>query len=148
MNLVDRLTADMKTAMKNGDKLALSVIRMMRSEIKYAEISKGSPLTEEDVLEVLSRECKKRRDSIEEYIKGNRHDIAAQLEKEVEIISTYLPKQLTREEIQSIIDEGLRETQVSSVKEMGKLMAYIMPKVKGKADGKLVNQLVKERLSN
>ncbi|SHJ90784.1 hypothetical protein SAMN02745227_01008 [Anaerobranca californiensis DSM 14826] len=148
MNLVDRLTADMKTAMKNGDKLALSVIRMMRSEIKYAEISKGSPLTEEDVLEVLSRECKKRRDSIEEYIKGNRQDIAAQLEKEVEIISTYLPKQLTREEIQSIIDEGLRETQVSSVKEMGKLMAYIMPKVKGKADGKLVNQLVKERLSN
>jgi uncharacterized protein YqeY len=138
----------MKTAMKNGDKLALSVIRMMRSEIKYAEISKGSPLTEEDVLEVLSRECKKRRDSIEEYIKGNRQDIAAQLEKEVEIISTYLPKQLTREEIQSIIDEGLRETQVSSVKEMGKLMAYIMPKVKGKADGKLVNQLVKERLSN
>ncbi|SES66721.1 GatB/YqeY domain-containing protein [Anaerobranca gottschalkii] len=148
MNLVDRLTADMKTAMKNGDKLALSVIRMMRSEIKYAEISKGSPLTEEDVLEVLSRECKKRRDSIEEYTKGNRQDIAAQLEKEVEIISTYLPKQLTKEEIQSIIDEAIRETQVSSVKEMGKLMAYIMPKVKGKADGKLVNQLVKEKLSN
>lgn len=147
MNLVDRLTADMKTAMKSQDKLALSVIRMMRSEVKYAEISKGGPLSEEDVLEVLSRESKKRRDSIDEYKKGNRDDVAAQLEKEVEIISTYLPEQLSHAEIESIIDEAITETKVSSIKEMGKLMSAVMPKVKGRADGKIVNQIVKEKLS-
>lgn len=147
MNLVDRLMADMKTAMKSQNKLALSVIRMMRSELKYAEISKGGPLSEEDVLEVLGRESKKRRDSIDEYKKGNREDIAAQLEKEVEIISVYLPEQLSQQEIESIIDEAIMETKVSSIKEMGKLMAVVMPKVKGRADGKLVNQIVREKLS-
>lgn len=147
MNLVDRLTADMKTAMKSQNKLALSVIRMMRSELKYAEISKGGPLSEEDVLEVLGRESKKRRDSIDEYKRGNRDDIAAQLEKEVEIISVYLPEQLSQQEIESIIDEAIMETKVSSIKEMGKLMAVVMPKVKGRADGKLVNQIVREKLS-
>lgn len=147
MNLVDRLTADMKTAMKSQDKLALSVIRMMRSELKYAEISKGGPLSEEDVLEVLGRESKKRRDSMEEYKRGNREDIALQLEREVEIISVYLPEQLSQQEIESIIDEAITETEVSSIKEMGKLMAVVMPKVKGRADGKLVNQIVREKLS-
>ncbi|QNO13561.1 GatB/YqeY domain-containing protein [Alkalicella caledoniensis] len=147
MNLVDRLTADMKTAMKSKDKLALSVIRMMRSEMKYAEISKGNPLTDDEIIDVLSRECKKRRDSIEEYVKADREDVATQLQQEVEIISAYLPEQLSKEEVESIIDKAIKETNVSSIKEMGKLMQAVMPQVKGKADGKLVNQLVKEKLS-
>lgn len=147
MNLVDRLMADMKTAMKSKDKLALSVIRMMRSEMKYAEISKGTTLSEDEIIEVLSRECKKRRDSVVEYTKYGREDIATPLKREVEIITAYLPEQLSKDEVERIIDEAIKETNVSSIKEMGKLMQAVMPKVKGKADGKLVNQIVKEKLS-
>lgn len=150
MTLQDRLMADMKEAMKAKEqgKLKLSTIRMARASIKNAEISKKRELTEEEVLEVLTREVKQRRDSSEEYQKANRLDVVEQLEQEINVLLNYLPEQLSEEEIRTLVKEAVAATGVSDAKEMGKLMGYLMPKVKGKADGKLVNQIVKETLNS
>lgn len=148
MNLKERLVADMKEAMKAKEegKLRLSVIRMARAAIKNVEIDKKRELSEEEVIEVLAREVKMRRDSIEEYIKANRQDVVEQLNQEISILMTYLPEQLSETEIRRLVEEALQATGAQGPKEMGKVMGYLMPKVKGKADGKLVNQLVKEAL--
>lgn len=148
MNLKDRLVADMKEAMKAKEegKLRLSVIRMARAAIKNVEIDKKRELSEEEVIEVLAREVKMRRDSIEEYIKASRQDVVEQLNQEIGILMAYLPEQLSETEIRRLVEEALQATGAQGPKEMGKVMGYLMPKVKGKADGKLVNQLVKEAL--
>ncbi|MDA8212691.1 MAG: GatB/YqeY domain-containing protein [Clostridia bacterium] len=148
MNLKDRLVADMKDAMKakQEGKLRLSVIRMARASIKNAEIDKKRELSEEEVIEVLAREVKMRRDSIEEYVKANRQDVVDQLNEEIRILMPYLPEQLSETEIRSLVQEALQATGAQGPREMGKVMGYLMPKVKGKADGKLVNQIVKEAL--
>lgn len=148
MNLKDRLVADMKDAMKakQEGKLRLSVIRMARASIKNAEIDKKRELSEEEVIEVLAREVKMRRDSIEEYVKANRQDVVDQLNEEIRILMPYLPEQLSETEIRNLVQEALQATGAQGPKEMGKVMGYLMPKVKGKADGKLVNQIVKEAL--
>ncbi len=148
MNLKDRLVADMKDAMKakQEGKLRLSVIRMARASIKNAEIDKKRELSEEEVIEVLAREVKMRRDSIEEYVKANRQDVVDQLNEEIRILMPYLPEQLSETEIRNLVQEALQATGAQGPREMGKVMGYLMPKVKGKADGKLVNQIVKEAL--
>lgn len=148
MSLAERLTADMKDAMraKEAGKRKLSVIRMVKAAIKNQEIDKGAVLTEEDIMTVLNREVKQRRDSIVEYEKANRMDTVSELEAEIAILLEYLPKQLTKEEIEAIVVETIAEVGASSPKDMGKLMGKLMPKVKGKADGKLVNEIVKEKL--
>lgn len=148
MNLKDRLVSDMKESMKAREegKLRLSVIRMTRASIKNAEIDKKRELSEEEVVEVLAREVKMRRDSIEEYVKANRQDVVEQLNEEIRILMAYLPEQLSETEIRSLVREALQATGAQGPKEMGKVMGYLMPKVKGKADGKLVNQVVKEAL--
>ncbi len=146
MSLKERLTEDMKTAMKEKEsgKTKLSVIRMVRSSIKNVEIDKKRELSEEEVLEVLSREVKKRKDSYEEYMKVGRQDIAEGLREEINFLMVYLPEQMSEDEIRTIVKSVVDEVKPEGPKDMGKIMAKLMPLVKGKADGKLVNQIVKE----
>lgn len=146
MNLSERLNEDMKQAMKGQDKFKLSTIRMVRSAIKNLEIDLKRTLDDNEVLEILSREIKQRKDSLQEFDKAGRDDLAVPLKAEIEIISQYLPVQLTEEEIKVIVQQTIQETGASSKADMGKVMSALMPKVKGRADGKLVNQAVQQFL--
>lgn len=149
MLLKDRLAEDMKQAMKDKEagKLRLSVIRMVRASIKNIEIDRKTELDEAGVLDVLAKEVKMRRDSLEEFLKADRADLVESLEREIEVLMTYLPKQLTEAEVKALVVEAVAVTGASGPKDMGKVMAALMPKVKGCADGKLVNALVKEQLN-
>ncbi|NIK77390.1 hypothetical protein FHS15_002526 [Paenibacillus castaneae] len=147
MNLSERLTDDMKQAMKNQDKFKLSVIRMMRASVKNLEIDLKRPLDDQEVLDILSREIKQRKDSLQEFKKAGRDDLVAGLVVEIEIISQYLPEQLTEEEIQEIVTQTIHELGASSKADMGKVMSALLPKTKGRADGKLVNQFVQQLLN-
>ncbi|MFE4711324.1 MULTISPECIES: GatB/YqeY domain-containing protein [Bacillales] len=146
MNLSERLNEDMKQAMKSKDKFALSTIRMVRSTIKYLEIDLKRTLDDNEVLDILSREIKQRKDALQEFETAGRDDLAASTKAEIEIIIKYLPEQLSEEEIKVIVQQTIQETGASSKSEMGKLMSALMPKVKGRADGKLVNQVVQQFL--
>jgi uncharacterized protein YqeY len=146
MSLKEKITEDMKIAMKEGEKTKLNLIRMLRSEIRYKEIEKGSELDDNGIIDVLSSAAKKRKESIEEFRKGGREDLAAQEEKELEIIFSYLPEQLSEEELLKLIDESIVEAEAQSSKDVGKVMRVIIPKVKGRADGKRVNQMVSLKL--
>ncbi|WMT42395.1 GatB/YqeY domain-containing protein [Paenibacillus sp. D2_2] len=146
MNLSERLNEDMKQAMKSQDKFKLSTIRMVRSTIKNLEIDLKRTLDDNEVLDILSREIKQRKDALQEFEKAGREDLATSARAEVEIIAVYLPKQLTEEEIKVIVQQTIQETGASSKADMGKLMGALMPKVKGLADGKLVNQVVQQAL--
>jgi uncharacterized protein YqeY len=146
MSLAERLNEDMKSAMKSGEKFKLSVIRMIRASLKNIEIDQRRELTEQDVLDVLNREVKQRKDAAVDFEKAGREDLVDQLTKELEVILEYLPQQLTEEEIKAIVQQTIVEVGVSSKAEMGKLMGALMPKVKGRADGKLVNTIVQQSL--
>lgn len=147
MSLLERLNADMKQAMKDKDKTKLSVIRMIKSALQNEQIKSGKELTEDEVLSVLNRERKQRKDSLQEFIKAGRDDLVAAVEAELEVLATYMPEQLSEEELRKIVQQVIAETGATSKKEMGKVMSAIMPRVKGKADGALVNKLVQELLS-
>jgi hypothetical protein len=147
MSLSERLNEDMKQAMKNQDKFKLSVIRMIRSAIKNVEIDQKKTLDDNEVLDILNREIKQRKDSLQEFEKAGRDDLVESVKKELEILAAYMPQQLTEEEIQAIVKQTILETGASSKADMGKVMGALMPKVKGRADGKLVNQLVQQLLS-
>ncbi|QAY66307.1 GatB/YqeY domain-containing protein [Paenibacillus protaetiae] len=146
MNLSERLNDDMKQAMKNQDKFKLTTIRMVRASIKNLEIDLKRPLDDNEVLDIVSREIKQRKDSLQEFEKAGREDLATALRAEIDIISQYLPAQLTEEEIKAIVTQTIQELGASSKAEMGKVMGALLPKVKGRADGKLVNQLVQQFL--
>jgi uncharacterized protein YqeY len=146
MNLAERLNDDMKQAMRSQEKFKLSTIRMVRATIKNQEIDLKRPLDDNEVLDILSREIKQRKDSLQEFEKAGRDDLAGTVSAEIDIISQYLPEQLTEEEVQAIVKQTIQETGASSKAEMGKVMSALMPKVKGRADGKLVNQLVQQFL--
>ena len=149
MSLKDKLTEDMKQAMKDKEagKLRLSVIRMVRAAIKNVEIDTKAESAEEDVIAIVAKEVKMRRDSMEEFKKGQRDDLVAQLEQEIEVLLPYLPQQLTEAEVREIVTEAVAIAGATSSKDMGKVMAVLMPKVKGRADGKLVNNIVRELLN-
>ncbi len=149
MSLKDKLTEDMKQAMKDKEagKLRLSVIRMVRAAIKNVEIDTKAELAEEDVIAIVAKEVKMRRDSMEEFKKGQRDDLVDQLEQEIEVLLPYLPQQLTEAEVREIVTEAVAIAGATSSKDMGKVMAVLMPKVKGRADGKLVNNIVRELLN-
>ncbi|MGL5513816.1 MAG: GatB/YqeY domain-containing protein [Sporomusa sp.] len=149
MSIKDKLLEDMKQAMKDKEagKLRLSVIRMVRAGIKNVEIDKRKELSEEEVLDVLAKEVKMRRDSIEEFNKGNRPDLVKTIEQEIDILMQYLPEQLSEQEVRVLVAEAVQQAQAASAKDMGKVMAVLMPKVKGRADGKLVNNVVREFLN-
>ena len=144
--LKEQLLNDLKTAMKEKDKVRKTTITMIRAAILQIEKDKKIELDEADILDVIAKQMKQRRDALEEFQKANRDDLVEQTQAEMKVIEAYLPKQLTKEEIQLIVDETIAETGVQSLKEMGKLMAALMPKVKGLADGKMVNTVVRERL--
>ena len=149
MSLLERLNNDMKQAMKNKEKDKLSVIRMVKASLQNEAIKIGSSeLSEEQELTVLSREVKQRKDSLHEFDKAGREDLVDKLRTELSIVELYMPKQLSDEEVSDIVKETIAETGATSKADMGKVMAAIMPKVKGKADGSLVNKLVQQHKSD
>lgn len=150
MTIKEKLVADMKQAMKDkaAGKLRLSVIRMVRASIKNAEIDRRHELSEDETVEVLAREVKMRRDASEEFAKANRPDLVENLRSELDILLAYLPQQLSEGEIRSLVQEAVQATNATGPKDMGKVMTALMPKVKGRADGKLVNQFVRDALKN
>lgn len=147
MSLSDRLNEDMKLAMKSQDKFKLSVIRMVRAAIKNVEIDQRRTLEEEEVLDILNREIKQRRDSLQEFEKAGRDDLAENLKAEIAVLMEYMPQQLSEEEVKAIVQQTIQEVGASSKADMGKVMGALMPKVKGRADGKLINGLVQQLLS-
>ena len=147
MSLLERLNSDIKQAMKNKEKDKLSVIRLVKSSIQNEAIKTGNELSEDEELTVLSREVKQRKDSLHEFDKAGRQDLVEKIRTELQYVELYMPKQLSEEEVSEIVKQAISETGASSKAEMGKVMAVIMPKVKGKAEGSLVNKLVQQHLS-
>jgi uncharacterized protein YqeY len=138
----------MKQAMRNKEKDKLSVIRMIKASLQNEAIKLGTKeLSEEEELTILSRESKQRKDSLHEFVKAGREDLAEKLRAELTIVELYMPKQLTEDELSDIVKETISEIGANSKADMGKVMAAIMPKIKGKADGSLVNKLVQQHLS-
>ena len=148
MDVKAQLNEALKAAMVAKDSARRDVIRLMQSAVKQVEIDSQKTLADDDVLTILQKEVKKRRESADEARKAGREDIATSEEAEIAIIETFLPRQLTREEIAAIVRQTIEQTGVTSPKEMGKLMGALMPKIKGIADGKLVNEVVREQLSS
>lgn len=146
MSVMERLDQDMKQAMKDRAALKLSVIRMVKAALKNEEINKGRTLSDDEVLTILTRELKQRRESLHEFEKAAREELASKTREEIDVLSAYLPAQLSEDEIRDIVREGIAATNASSKKEMGKVMGAIMPKVKGRADGNLVQKIVSEEL--
>lgn len=152
MNLKEKIINEFKDAFRAGDKRKISVLKMLQAEIHNAEIAKRtklgqeSPLNDEEILQVVSREIKKRKDSIEMYEKGGREELAEKEKKEAEILSAYLPEQMSEEEIQALAQKVIKQSGATSQKEIGKVMSILMPQVKSKADGALVSKIVKKLL--
>jgi len=144
--LKETLNEDLKTSLKAGEKLKLSTIRMLLSEIKNAEIAKRGELTDEELLAVAAREARKRNEAIEEFSKGGRQDLVDKETYELSVLEQYLPEQMPEDEVRRIVAETIEEVGASTPADLGKVMGSLMPKVKGKADGKKVNQLVREML--
>ena len=147
MGLEERLVEEMKQAMKSNDKLKLSTIRMIRSALKNKEIDLRKKLEDEDIVKVIQTMMRRGEESVEQFETGGRMDLVEKEKSEIEIMKSFLPQPLSQEEVLKIIDQSIQETQASSLKDMGKVMKSVMPKIGGKADGKLINQLVKNRLS-
>ena len=142
MSLRDKLQEDLKNAMKNKEAIRLSVVRLAKAAVMNMQIARGHELSDEEVLEVLAKEAKQRTDSIPEYEKAGRPDIVESLRQELQILQEYLQAQLSEAEVRQIVTETIAAVGATSKKEMGKVMAALMPKVKGRADGRLVNQIV------
>lgn len=147
MSLLERINDDMKQAMKNKEKEKLSVIRMIKASLQNEALKFGHELTEEEELTVLSRELKQRKDSLHEFDKAGREDLVEKIRTELKYVELYMPEQLSEEEVVEIVKQAISETGASSKAEMGKVMAAVMPKVKGKAEGSLINKLVQQHLS-
>lgn len=148
VGLRDDINKDMVAAMKSGDKERLSTLRMLLSAVKYKEVDAKHQLGDEEVISVLSTLIKQRQDSIDQFRKGGREDLAEKEAKEAEVLKGYLPPQLSEDEVREIIRKAAEETGAAGPRDMGKLMKAVMPLVKGKADGKLVNDIVKEVLGS
>lgn len=148
MTLKDRLVEDMKVAMKAKEegKVRLSVIRMVRAAIKNAEIDKKIEFNDNQVIEVIAREMKQRRDSLEEFKKAGRPEMEKALEEEMVVLMDYLPQQLSEGEIRQLVQETIAALGAQSPKDLGKVMGAVSPKTKGRADGKFVNLIVREML--
>ncbi len=144
--LKQRIQDDMKAAMKAGDKPRLAVIRLIMAAIKQREVDERVELNDEQVLAVLDKMVKQRRDSIKQYSDAGRDDLASAEQAEVEIIQTYLPEALGEDEIAAIVEQAIAETGASSMKDMGKVMGKVKPQVQGRADMGAVSALVKQKL--
>jgi len=146
VTLKERLTGDMKTAMKAKDRERLSVVQLVRAAILQVEKDKQIALDDPGILEIIAREVRQCREAIEEYKKYDAEPAIEKLNREVAILREYLPQQLSLDEIRQMVAEAVEQTKAAGPRDMGKVMSVLMPKVRGRADGKVVNQLVKEAL--
>jgi uncharacterized protein len=148
LSLLERLNNDMKQAMKNKEKDRLTTIRMIKASLQNEAIKLGKQeLSDDEELTVLSREVKQRKDSLQEFEKAGREDLVEKIQTELKHVEIYMPQQLSEDEVAEIVKAAIAETGAASKADMGRVMAVLMPKVKGKADGSLVNKLVQQHLS-
>ncbi|SDO01202.1 hypothetical protein SAMN04488516_11622 [Desulfonauticus submarinus] len=148
MSLQEQLEKDFLFAFKAKDKVKTAVLRMVKTAVKNKQVELGRPLNDNEVLAVLIKEAKQREDSISQFRKGGREDLALKEEQELEVLQRYLPKQLSLEEVEKEVDVAIEKLGVSSLKEMGKVMSYLMQKYTGQIDGKKLNQIVRQKLSS
>jgi hypothetical protein len=148
MSLLKRLDEDLKAAMKRSEPIRLSALRMAKAAIKNVQIDKGRELTDEEILSVLASMAKQRRESIEQFSRGGREELAEKERQELAVLQSYMPAQLSSDEIDTLIRQAIQESSARSEADMGRVMKLLMPKVKGVADGKWVNTRVKELLSS
>jgi len=146
MSLKERLMDDLKVSMKNGDKVRKNVVTMVRAAIKQKEVDERIELNDEAIIDVISKQVKQKKDAIEDFNKGQRQDLVELTEKEISILLDYLPQQLTESELQEIVKEAIEEVGANSIKDLGKIMSNVMPKIKGRADGSMVNNIVRQYL--
>lgn len=142
----ERISGDMKDAMKSGDKTKLNAIRMLHAAVRKKEIDDRVDLDDAAVIKVITGLVKQRQDSIEQFTAGNRQDLVEKETAELKLLQGYLPQQMSQEELVKVVESAIQEANAKTQKDMGAVMKVLMPKVAGKADGKLVNQLVRERL--
>lgn len=147
MSLKERLQEDWKQALKAKEKLKTSTISMAKAAVLLVEKTNGTKLDDEQIIDVLAKEVKQRREAVIEFEKGNRQDLVGQTNEEIEILLNYLPQQLNESEISEIVRQAVDEVGANSMKDMKNVMAVISPKLKGRADGKLVSQIVKQYLN-
>lgn len=145
-NLKEKIEKDFKEALKKRDLVAISTLRLLKSAILNKEIEKGSPLSEEEIFNVIVSEIKKRREAISEYQKGKREDLMEREKKELEILTSYVGEELNEQEIRKMVNEIIEKIKPTGPKDIGKIMKEIMPKVKGRADGNLIAKIVRESL--
>lgn len=146
MSLKQKLQEDLKSSMKNKDAIKKSVITLIRSSIKQYEVDNRVELQDDEIVDLIAKQLKQTRDSREEFAKAGRDDLVSKAEAEIEVLKEYLPQQLSEEELNEIVISTISEVGATSMKDMKKVMTSIMPKVKGRADGKLINELVKKNL--
>ncbi|HIT88318.1 MAG TPA: GatB/YqeY domain-containing protein [Candidatus Coprocola pullicola] len=146
MALKEQLFEDLKSAMKEKDTIRKDTVQLIRSGILQIEKDKKIQLDDQGVIEVIAKQLKSRRDSMPDYVKSGRQDLVEKLNREIEILLNYLPEQLSESEIQKVIEETIAEIGATSMKDLGNVMKAVTPKVKGRADGKVVSNLVKEIL--
>ncbi|MFC6171003.1 GatB/YqeY domain-containing protein [Loigolactobacillus jiayinensis] len=147
MSLIETLNADLKTAMKARDKATLAVVRMLKAAVTNEQIKLGHELNDQEGLAVLATELKQRKESLDEFQKAGREDLVTPLLGEIEIVKHYLPQQLTEAEVSDLVTTTVAKLNATSTKDFGKVMQTLMPQVKGRADGALVNRLVKAALT-
>ena len=147
MSLKENLETDLKKSLKEGDKLSLSVVRMLIASIRNEKIKQNAELSDDEVVKLLLREVKTRRQSIEEFKRGNRIDLADKEASEIKIIQKYLPRSLGEEELNSLVDSAIQKLGAKSLSDMGKVMGLIMGETKGRAEGQKVSTLVRQKLS-
>ncbi len=146
MSLLPIIEADAKAALKASDKLKLSVLRLLKAAIKNRQIEKGRELSDEEIFAVITTLVKQRRESIEQFSRGGRTELAEQEQLEMAVLQAYLPQQLSPEDIDSLIREAIQESGAAGEADMGRVMRILMPRIKGVADGKIVNNRVRELL--
>ena len=147
MSLKDRLDSDMKTAMREKDAVTLSVVRLLKSAVKYREIELAKTLEDAEIQGVIAGEIKRRRDSVEQYRAGNRADLADREEAEIRVLQGWLPAQLSLDELRAKVEEVVRRLGAAGPKDLGAVMKALLPEVQGRAEGKTVSELVKARLA-
>ena len=147
MALKEQLASDLKTAMKEKDAIRKNAVQMCRASILQFEKDNKVTLDEQGVIEIIAKEVKKRKDVLPDYEKSGRIELIDELKREIDVLMPYLPEQLNVEEIEALVKKAIASTNASAMKDMGKVMAALMPETKGKADGKVVNELVKKYLS-
>jgi uncharacterized protein YqeY len=145
--LKEQLAGDLRSALKSGDRLKTSVLRLLASLIKHKEVEKRGELDDPEIIQAIVSSCKLRKEAIDQYQKGGREDLAAKEQAELKILESYLPPPLSTEELRQKVEAAVLAAQAESLKDMGKVMALLMPEISGRADGKVASQMVRDALS-